>query len=220
MTRATRKEVAQAVEETCGEVLTYGSEICDTRFSKCCGGHTEEFQFCWDDTPKAYLSTVEDPYCATNDKQILKQVLNDYDLETADFHDWKVRYSTEEVTNLVAKNTRLNLGEITDIVPLERGKSGRIWKLKLCGTNGDFVIGKELEIRRVLSHSHLKSSCFEVERETDANGNLTAFVLNGHGWGHGVGLCQIGAAVMGEKGFNYKEILLHYYRGADISKIY
>ena len=220
ITRATRKEVAQAVAETRGEVLLSGNEICDARFSKCCGGQTEEFQYCWDDSRKPYLVSVPDPYCNTDDKQILRQVLNDYDLETADFYNWNVRYTVEELTQLVAKNTKLDLGEITDLVPMERGKSGRIWKLKLCGTKGEFIIGKELEIRRVLSDSHLKSSCFDVEHETDEEGNTVAFVLNGKGWGHGVGLCQIGAAVMGEKGFNYREILLHYYQGADVSRIY
>lgn len=220
ITRATRQQVDRAVKETCGEVIMYGDEICDARFSKCCGGLTEEFQYCWDDTPKAYLKSVADPYCNTDDKNVLRQVLNDYDLETDDFHDWTTSYSVEEVSRLVRENTKKDIGSITDIIPMERGKSGRIWKLRLCGTIGELIIGKELEIRRVLSTSHLKSSWFDVERTTDDNGHTIGFVLHGHGWGHGVGLCQIGAAVMGEKGIDYKEILKHYYNKSEIKKLY
>ena len=205
---------AKAVRETKGQVLWHDQELCDARFSKCCGGQTEEYQYCWEDTPKPYLVSVQDPFCRTNDKDILAQVLNDYDRETPDFYQWTVEYSQEELSQLVERKTHLQLGTIQDLIPLERGKSGRIWKLRLVGSEGSFTIGKELEIRRALSDTHLYSSAFEVERQSNR------FILHGKGWGHGVGLCQIGAAVMGSKGYNYDEILLFYYRGAEIKKIY
>ena len=224
ITRATSRSVADAIKATRGQVLIYsdsldstspyGGELCDARFSKCCGGRTEEFQYCWEDTPKPYLVSVEDPFCNTSDKRILRQVLNDYDQETPDFYRWKVEYTQTELSELVNRKLKLDLGEITDLVPLERGKSGRIWKLQIVGTKRTFTIGKELEIRRALSESHLYSSAFDVERKGDR------FILKGKGWGHGVGLCQIGAAVMGEQGYNYEEILLYYYRGAEVKRIY
>ena len=214
ITRATSPAVAEAIKATRGQVLMYDDALCDARFSKCCGGRTEEFQYCWEDAPKPYLVSFNDPFCHTNDKQILSQVLNDYDQETPDFYEWTVSYSKAELTDLVSRKLKLDLGEIEDLVPLERGKSGRIWKLKIVGKNRSFTIGKELEIRRTLSETHLYSSAFEVEKQGDR------FVLHGRGWGHGVGLCQIGAAVMGEKGYSYEEILLFYYRGANIKKIY
>jgi SpoIID/LytB domain protein len=195
-------------------VLAYGNEICDARFSKCCGGRTEEFQYCWEDSPKPYLVSVEDPYCHTDDKQILSQVLQDYDQETPDFYRWTVTYTRKQLTELVNRKLKMDLGDIVDLVPLERGRSGRIWKLKIVGTKRSFTIGKELEIRRTLSESHLYSSAFEVEKTKGG------FRLNGSGWGHGVGLCQIGAAVMGEQGHTYDEILLFYYRNATIKKLY
>jgi SpoIID/LytB domain protein len=188
--------------------------LCDARFSKCCGGQTEEFQYCWEDTPKPYLLSVSCPYCNTHDRHILSQVLNDYDQETPDFYRWTVKYTQQELTELVNGKLKVDLGDITDLVPLERGKSGRIWKLKIVGTKRSFTIGKELEIRRALSETHLYSSAFEVEKD----GHY--FILHGKGWGHGVGLCQIGAAVMGEEGKKYDDILLYYYRGAEIQKIY
>ena len=205
---------ADAVKATRGMVLCYDDELCDARFSKCCGGQTEEFQYCWEDTPKPYLISVSDPFCNTHDPHILKQVLKDYDQETPDFYRWRVGYSQEELSELVERRLHLDLGTIEDLVPLERGKSGRIWKLRLVGSKRSFTIGKELEIRRTLSESHLYSSAFEVTRQGDR------FILNGRGWGHGVGLCQIGAAVMGERGYSYDEILLYYYRGAEIKKLY
>ena len=224
ITRATSRSVADAIKATRGQVLIYsdsldstspyGGELCDARFSKCCGGRTEEFQYCWEDTPKPYLVSVEDPFCNTSDKRILRQVLNDYDQETPDFYRWKVEYTQAELSELVNRKLKLDLGEITDLVPLERGNSGRIWKLQIVGTKRTFTIGKELEIRRALSESHLYSSAFDVERKGDR------FILHGKGWGHGVGLCQIGAAVMGEQGYNYEEILLYYYRGAEVKRIY
>ena len=206
--------VRKAVDQTWGLVLTDGDEICDARFSKCCGGVTEEFQYCWENIPKPYLTSVTCPYCNTHDRHILSQVLNDYDQETPDFYRWTVKYTQKELTELVNGKLKADLGDITDLVPLERGKSGRIWKLRIVGTKGSFTIGKELEIRRTLSETHLYSSAFEVEKD---NGH---FILHGRGWGHGVGLCQIGAAVMGEEGKKYNDILLYYYRGAEIQKIY
>jgi SpoIID/LytB domain protein len=214
ITRATNSSVTEAVKATRGQVLVYDNELCDARFSKCCGGRTEEYQYCWEDTKKPYLVSVEDPFCNTKDEKILHEVLNDYDQETPDFYQWKVEYTQEELTNLINQKLKLDLGDIVDLVPLERGKSGRIWKLQIVGTKRSFIIGKELEIRRVLSETHLYSSAFDVVK----SGNR--FVLNGKGWGHGVGLCQIGAAVMGEHGYSYDEILLFYYQGAEIKKIY
>jgi len=214
ITKQTSKAVEQALKATRGQILQYGDEICDARFSKCCGGRTEEFQYCWEDTPKPYLVSVEDPFCHTDDKEVLAQVLNDYDQETNDFYRWTVEYTVDELSELVNEKLKDDFGTITDLIPIERGKSGRIWKLKIVGTKKTLTIGKELEIRRALSETHLYSSAFDVEK------TATGFRLQGKGWGHGVGLCQIGAAVMGQKGYKYDEILLHYYRGAEIKRIY
>lgn len=214
ITKQTSKAVEQALKATRGQILCYEDEICDARFSKCCGGVTEEYQYCWEDTPKPYLISVEDPFCNTDDKAILAQVLNDYDQETNDFYRWKVEYTVDEISALINEKLKDDFGTITDLIPLERGKSGRIWKLKIVGTKKTFTIGKELEIRRALSESHLYSSAFDVEKTPNG------FRLIGKGWGHGVGLCQIGAAVMGQQGYTYEQILLHYYRNAEIKKIY
>ena len=225
ITKQTSKNVEQALKATRGQILCYpltsdhssltsDYEICDARFSKCCGGVTEEFQYCWEDTPKPYLVSVEDPFCNTHDKAVLEQVLNDYDQETPDFYRWTVEYTVDEISDLIREKLKDDFGTITGLIPLERGKSGRIWKLKIVGTKKTFTIGKELEIRRALSESHLLSSAFDVEK------TATGFRLHGKGWGHGVGLCQIGAAVMGQQGYKYDEILLHYYRNAEIKKLY
>ena len=214
ITKQSSPAVEEAIQATRGQILAYEDEICDTRFSKCCGGQTEEFQYCWEDTPKPYLVSFPDPYCNTNDKHILSQVLNDFDQETPDFYCWTVEYTQEQLSELVNRKLKDDFGTITDLVPLERGKSGRIWKLKIVGTKKTFTIGKELEIRRALSETHLLSSAFEVEKQGDS------FILHGSGWGHGVGLCQIGAAVMGEQGKTYDEILLFYYRNAIIKQLY
>jgi SpoIID/LytB domain protein len=214
ITRQTSKNVEQALKATRGQILCYGDDICDARFSKCCGGITEEFQYCWEDTPKPYLVSVEDPFCNTNDREVLAQVLNDYDQETNDFYRWTVEYTVDELSDLIREKLKDDFGTITDLIPMERGKSGRIWKLKIVGTKKTFTIGKELEIRRALSESHLYSSAFEVEKIEKG------FRLNGKGWGHGVGLCQIGAAVMGQQGYTYEQILLYYYRHAEIKRIY
>ena len=214
ITKQSSPAVEEAIQATRGQILAYEDEICDTRFSKCCGGQTEEFQYCWEDTPKPYLVSFPDPYCNTNDKHILSQVLNDFDQETPDFYRWTVEYTQEQLSELVNRKLKDDFGIITDLIPLERGKSGRIWKLKIVGTKKTFTIGKELEIRRALSETHLLSSAFEVEKQGDS------FILHGSGWGHGVGLCQIGAAVMGEQGKTYDEILLFYYRNAIIKQLY
>ena len=214
ITKQTSRSVEQALKATSGQILCYGDEICDARFSKCCGGVTEEFQYCWEDTPKPYLVSVKDPFCNTNDRAVLSQVLNDYDQETNDFYRWTVEYTTDELSRLVSAKLKDDFGRITDLIPLDRGKSGRIWRLKIVGTKKTFIIGKELEIRRALSESHLYSSAFDVEKTS------AGFRLNGRGWGHGVGLCQIGAAVMGQQGYTYDQILLHYYRNAEIKSIY
>jgi SpoIID/LytB domain protein len=236
ITRATNQHVAKAVEETRGEVLLSEDDICDARFSKCCGGRTEEFQYCWEDQPKPYLVSVEDPFCHTKDVKTISQVLNDYDQETTDFYEWTVRYTADELSAIVADKLKMDFGRITDLIPLERGKSGRISRLKIVGEKRSFIIGKELEIRRALSESHLLSSNFEVEkvfknppldqgslaRQEPSSFNLqpSSFILHGKGWGHGVGLCQIGAAVMGEKGYRYDDILLYYYKNSEIKKVY
>ncbi|MBQ2225573.1 MAG: SpoIID/LytB domain-containing protein [Prevotella sp.] len=246
ITKETSPHVKEAVAATRGMILSYDGEICDARFYKSCGGVLEEFQYCWENIKKPYLIALRDSenesdfpdltieanadkwirespasYCNTNDKSILTQVLNDYDQETSDFYRWKVNYSQQELRTLIEDKTKMSFGDILDLVPLERGKSGRIWRLKIVGSKASFTIGKELEIRRVLSASHLYSSAFVVDKyDTDAHGVPQRFELIGAGWGHGVGLCQIGAAVMGAKGYKYDEILLHYYRGAEIKKIY
>ena len=214
ITKQSSPAVEQAIQATRGQILAYEDEICDTRFSKCCGGQTEEFQYCWEDTPKPYLVSFHDPYCNTNDKHILSQVLNDFDQETPDFYRWTVEYTQDQLSELINRKLKDDFGTIIDLIPLERGKSGSIWKLKIVGTKKTFIIGKELEIRRTLSETHLYSSAFEVEKEGDR------FILHGSGWGHGVGLCQIGAAVMGEQGKTYDEILLFYYRNAIIKQLY
>ena len=229
ITNAANPMVIEAVKSTSGQILVHDGEICDTRFSKCCGGTTEEYQYCWENITMPYLKSVKDPYCNTSDKNILSQVLNNYDQETHDFYTWTVEYSQRELQQLITGNTKIDFGEIIALEAVERGKSGRISMLKIIGTKRSFTIGKELEIRKVLSTSHLYSSAFEAERlneekciisDADSTTVPSWFVLKGRGWGHGVGLCQIGAAVMGEKGFKYNAILLHYYTGAEIAKAY
>lgn len=248
ITKETSPHVAEAIRQTKGQVLLDGDEICDARFSKCCGGVTEEFQYCWEDTPKNYLTAVRDialgiesalpnltneeeaekwirfnppAFCNTQDKRILSQVLNDYDQETVDFYRWKVTLTQEKLQQLIADRLKMDLGSILDMKSVERGTSGRISKLQIIGTEKTFTIGKELEIRRTLSDSHLLSSAFIVDKyDIDEQGVPQRFELIGAGWGHGVGLCQIGAAVMGEEGYQYDAILLHYYQGAEIKKLY
>jgi len=208
----------KAVDQTWGEVLTYGGEICDARFSKCCGGRTELFSTCWEDRDYPYLASVEDAgrgkrdFCDTEDESVLAQVLNDYDLETKDFYRWTVEYDRDGLSELLRRRSGVDFGTIRDLIPVERGQSGRIKLLKIVGTRRTMTIGKELLIRRWLSESHLKSSDFEVEQSGDR------IVLHGRGWGHGVGLCQIGAAVMASEGYSYREILQHYYQGSELTR--
>ena len=248
ITKETSPHVAEAIRQTKGQILMDGEEICDARFSKCCGGITEEFQYCWEDTPKTYLTAVRDialgvehtlpnltneeeaekwirfnppAFCNTQDKKILSEVLNDYDQETVNFYRWKETLSQEKLQQLITDKLKMDLGAILDMKAVERGKSGRISKLQIIGTEKIFTIGKELEIRRTLSDSHLLSSAFVVDKyDKDEQGVPQRFELIGAGWGHGVGLCQIGAAVMGEQGYHYDAILLHYYQGAEIKKLY
>lgn len=231
--------VKQAIEETKGQVLKSENKICDARFSKCCGGIVEEFQNCWEDTKFPYLVKLRDDdstkdipdltqeqesikwihtrpsaFCNTQDKKILSQVLNNYDQETTDFYRWQVVYTQTELSELAYRRSGIDFGTIQELIAIERGTSGRLIKLKIVGSKKTMTIGKELEIRRTLSESHLYSSAFTVDKKDDQ------FILTGAGWGHGVGLCQIGAAVMGEKGYQYNQILLHYYIDATIEKLY
>ena len=210
LTMAVGDDVCRAIDRTWGKVLEYGGDICDTRYSKCCGGRTELFSTCWEDVDLPYLQSVEDPFCDCENSSILSQVLNDYDLHTADFHDWTVQYTTDELSELVRTRTGIDFGTIVALEAVERGPSGRIKYLRITGTLREEVIGKELAIRKALSSSHLKSSAFEIEKTPDG------FVLKGRGWGHGVGLCQIGAAAMAAQGYDYRQILSHYYVGAEI----
>ena len=211
LTMAAGESVRTAIDETWGQVLRYRGALCDTRYAKCCGGRTELFSTCWEDIDYPYLQSVEDPWCDCENDEILAQVLNDYDQQTRDFHDWTVRYEPAELAALVRERTGIDFGEIKALESVERGPSGRIKYLRIVGARRTEVLGKELKIRRALSPSHLKSSAFSVERDPGG-----AFVLRGRGWGHGVGLCQIGAAVMAARGFDYRQILQHYYPGTDV----
>ena len=247
ITRASTDIVKQAIAATRGQVLTSEGKICDARFSKCCGGAFEEFQNCWENVKHPYLIGQRDSktetrlpdltkeveadkwirtspaaFCNTHNKQVLSQVLNNYDQETTDFYRWRVCYSQQELSELIHKRSGIEFGKIIDLIPVERGTSGRLVRLKIVGTLRTLIIGKELEIRRTLSSSHLYSSAFVVDKEykEDEKEIPSRFILTGSGWGHGVGLCQIGAAVMGEQGYKYKEILSHYYPGSAIEQQY
>lgn len=245
ITRQSTDLVLKAIKETKGLVLTSEGQICDARFSKCCGGVSETFENVWEPKEHKYLQAIVDKkqsklnldlreealavnwiqsspdvFCNNSDKDILSQVLNDYDMETPDFFRWKVSYSQEEISELIGRKTGKEFGRIIDLIPIERGLSGRIIKLRILGEKKSFIIGKELEIRKVLSESHLYSSNFMIEKGSETDNEPSHFILKGAGWGHGVGLCQIGAAVMGAKGYSFKEILLHYFRGAELEKRY
>ena len=247
ITRTSTPQAIEAVFATRGEVLMYEGEICDARFSKCCGGAFEEFQNCWENVKHPYLIGQRDSktetrlpdltkeveadkwirtspaaFCNTHNKQVLSQVLNNYDQETTDFYRWRVCYSQQELSELIHKRSGIEFGKIIDLIPVERGTSGRLVRLKIVGTLRTLIIGKELVIRRTLSSSHLYSSAFVVDKEykEDEKEIPSRFILTGSGWGHGVGLCQIGAAVMGEQGYKYKEILSHYYPGSAIEQQY
>jgi stage II sporulation protein D len=245
ITRASSPAVEKVIRETYGEVLTYEGSVCDTRYYKCCGGMTELFGNVWEPVDHPYLQGIidnpappsgyctelskediavkwimgkPDAFCNTSDRQVLSQVLNDYDQETNDFFRWNVTYTQKELSDLVKTRTGIDFGIVTDIVPLKRGVSGRITRLRIKGTLKTMILGKELEIRKSLSKSHLYSSCFFVEKL--GSHDEIRFVLHGAGWGHGVGLCQIGAAMMGAKGYSHNEILMHYFRGAILEKLY
>lgn len=244
ITRASLPIVEEVVRETRGEVLTDGESICDARFSKCCGGVTEQFEHCWEPIPHSYLIAVGDnaenelldltneeeadkwirtspnAFCNTADKNILSQILNNYDQETTDFYRWQITYTQKELSDLLHRKTGMTFGDILDLIPLQRGTSGRIEKLKIIGSRRTFTIGKELEIRRSLSETHLYSSAFVADKEELQHGIPQRFTFYGAGWGHGVGLCQIGAAVMSTQGYDYKQILSHYFKGTVIEKRY
>ncbi|WP_349509233.1 SpoIID/LytB domain-containing protein [Bacteroides fragilis] len=245
ITRASTEMVRQAIAATRGQVLMWEGNICDARFSKCCGGAFEEFQYCWEGIKHPYLSkqrdsktgsglpdlrveseadqwirTSPEAFCNTKDKKILSQVLKNYDQETTDFYRWKIEYKQDELSELILKRSGIDYGQILDLIPVERGTSGRLVKLKIRGSKRTMTIGKELEIRRTLSTSHLYSSAFVIDKADIVDDVPGRFILTGAGWGHGVGLCQIGAAVMGEQGYPYDTILLHYYIGATIDKLY
>ena len=245
ITRASTPKVVQVIKDTYGEVLSFEGTICDARYSKCCGGISELFENVWEPMGHPYLQKVVDntvlpegydpdlqkeeaarkwilgnpeAFCNSSDKNVLSQILNDYDQETNDFFRWKVTYTQKEVSDLIKNRTGIDFGTITGIIPFERGASGRIIRLRIEGTKKTMFIGKELEIRKALSGTHLYSSCFIVEKVNE--GEDIRFILYGAGWGHGVGLCQIGAAVMGSKGYSYLEILNHYFKDAVIEKRY
>ncbi|PKL90109.1 MAG: amidase [Ignavibacteriae bacterium HGW-Ignavibacteriae-2] len=247
ITRLYAHNAQSAVENTKGLVLMYNDKICDARFSKSCGGVSEAFENVWEPVKHPYLQSVIDykfepegyeldlkdnrtaakwiknsphAFCNTNDQKILKQVLVEYDQKTKDFYRWKVEYTQEEISALINTKSGYDFGNIIDLIPVERGESGRLIKLKIVGSKKTFIIGKELEIRRILSKTHLYSSAFIVEKKDIKDGIPEKFIINGAGWGHGVGLCQIGAAVMGELGYSFDAILLHYFKGAVIKKYY
>ena len=247
ITRQSTPLVEQAVAQTRGMLLMNDGKICDARFSKSCGGISETFENVWEPEVHPYLQAIIDnpapangfdtnltneeaaqkwirnapeAFCNTHDKAVLSQVLNDYDQETTDFYRWKLVYQQADLAELIARKSRRDFGAIVDLIPVERGLSGRLKKLKIVGTKLTLTIGKELEIRKTLSESHLYSSAFVIDKLDIQNGIPEQFILTGAGWGHGVGLCQIGAAMMGAKGYKYDEILLHYFRGATISKEY
>lgn len=247
ITRQTSPLVGAAIRQTRGLCLMHGDQVCDARFYKSCGGMTELFENTWEPVGHPYLQSIVDnpvlpdsydpdltreeaaqywirtspeAFCNTTDKNVLSQVLNDYDQETTDFYRWKVKYTQEQIAALISRKTGKDFGDIIDLIPVQRGKSGRLIRLKIVGTKLTLILGKELQIRKVLSESHLYSSAFVVDRVQLKDGIPQEFVLTGAGWGHGVGLCQIGAAMMGERGYSYRQILEHYFKGAELKQYY
>jgi SpoIID/LytB domain protein len=243
ITRIISENVQEAIHQTRGHFLVYNNEICDARYHKACGGQTDIYSTAWEDRNYDYLNNISDDvrlhspvrsesdaerwlagrpgaYCNTQDLELLKKILPAFDQETPDFYRWQVAYEREEIEEIIRKKSGIDFGELKDLAPLERGPSGRIFRLKIEGSKKTMIVGKELEIRRWLSPSHLLSSAFIVSIERNADGEIRRFVFNGGGWGHGVGLCQIGAAVMASRGFKAEEILAHYFSGAQIHKIY
>ena len=217
--RRMNERAVQAVRETAHQVLMYNDEICDCRYYKCCGGRSEVWRTCWEDIDVPYIQSVECPYCGRVSAKTLRLVLNDYDQETTDFHDWKVTYTADELGQIIREKSGIDFGEIVDLIPLHRGASGRIDSLQIVGTKHTEIIGKELKIRLWLSRSCLYSSWFEVSHNPSPVTGNPSWTLTGHGWGHGAGLCQIGAAQMAEEGYTYEEILSYYYRGAVLDKM-
>ncbi|MDD5185700.1 MAG: SpoIID/LytB domain-containing protein, partial [Paludibacter sp.] len=247
ITRASTQSVEKAIEATRGEVLMFEDKICDARYSKSCGGISETFENCWAPVHYPYLTKVIDnstkpkgfeldltleenavkwirqspeAFCNTTDKRVLSQVLNNYDQETTDFYRWKIEYRQAELAEIIHRRSGIDFGEIVDLIPVKRGESGRLIELKIIGTKKTIIVGKELEIRKWLSDSHLYSSAFVIDKSEIIDNIPQHFTLSGAGWGHGVGLCQIGAAVMGEIGYLYNQILLHYFTGAELKRIY
>jgi SpoIID/LytB domain protein len=237
------EQAEEAVRETRGMVITYQDEICDARYSKACGGITEDFDTAWDDKRVPYLTSISDAsvphqkigteeeasawilsdpeaYCHTKDERLLETILPDFDRETKGFFRWTIEHSRTELEEILREKSGFDFGTLQEIVPLQRGPSGRISRLKIVGAKRSMVVGKELEIRRWLSRSHLYSSAFLVTVNYNPHGEAERFIFHGAGWGHGVGLCQIGAAVMATRGFSAEEILRHYFRGVKIQKIY
>lgn len=243
ISRIQNDKAREAVRQTYGKVLMHDDAICDARYAKCCGGKSELFSACWQDEDPEYLQAVRDDetesptldlsveenarkwildrpdaFCATRDKAVLSQILNSYDQETEDFYRWNVTYRQKELSDLIFKKSGFDIGLLEELKPLKRGQSGRIELLQIIGSKASITIGKELEIRRILSTSHLKSSAFIIETGKDEEG--PTFTLKGAGWGHGVGLCQIGAAMMALEGYGYEEILFHYYKNATLKQLY
>jgi stage II sporulation protein D len=243
VTKITSGQAGDAVDETRGTVLTYQGKVCDARYSKACGGLTEDFETAWDDERIPYLKSVSDApvshgrvrteeeagswilsapeaYCNTRDDDLLQRLLPEFDRETTSFFRWTIEYSREELEEILREKSGLDFGTLQEILPLSRGPSGRIWRLKIVGSKRSMIVGKELEIRRWLSRSHLYSSAFVVTMTYTADRTVQGFTFHGAGWGHGVGLCQIGAAVMATQGFRAEEILKHYFPGVEIHKLY
>ncbi|MBP7506301.1 MAG: SpoIID/LytB domain-containing protein [Prolixibacteraceae bacterium] len=233
ISRVISANAIQAINNTRGIVLTYNNDICDARFSKCCGGITEDFENVWQAVKIPYLVSGKDfipenekentdhAFCDTTDNEVLSQILVDFDLKTTNFYQWNTEYSQEEISSIIKKKSGIDFGDIIDFEPLKRGKSGRIIKLKIIGSKKTVIVGKELEIRKWLSENHLYSSALEIKKEFKSGSEVPVkFYFEGKGWGHGVGMCQIGAAMMSKKGYNYEQILRHYYKGTKLSKIY
>ncbi len=243
MSKIISRSVDEAIKKTRGVFLVFEDEVCDARFYKACGGLTEEFQLTWEPVQVPYLHSVSDAsavhppvngeeearrwilsspeaFCNTSDGNILRQVLPSFDQETTDFFRWEVTYRREDLEAILREKSGIDFGTLMDIVPLHRGPSGRITRCRIVGSERTVVVGKELEIRRWLSKSHLYSSAFVVTCERERAGVPTTIRLQGAGWGHGVGLCQIGAAVMAVKGFSPEQIVTHYFPGAALRRLY
>jgi len=243
ITRIASENVARAIGETRGLFLISGDQICDARYYKCCGGRTDVFATAWEDASFPYLASITDgrkqrapihtekdaaewlrtkpdAYCNTTDQEILRKILPSFDLETMNFYRWRVEYPPEELEEIIRSKSGIDFGILQNLEPLARGPSGRIFRLKIIGSSRTVVVGKELEIRRLLSPSHLLSSAFVITTKRDKDGAVLRFIFDGGGWGHGVGLCQIGAAVMAVKGHSAEEILAHYFTGAVLRKLY